>query len=103
MTHKTNHAGFLPMCLVYAYEITYKDTMKTKNIHAYKIAGETKYAVCVRDERAGNWYRPLDRIESRLSGCSGEVAETLEYFGGYTTKAQAYSRARTLFGYARTK
>ena len=75
--------------------------MNAPNIHAYRTeTGETKYAVCVRDERAANWYRPLDSNEWRLSGCSGEIARTVEYFGGYT-KAQAYSRAQTLFGYAK--
>lgn len=70
------------------------------NIHEYETGGTTKYAVCVWNEAAGRYMRPLDSLERKRSGCSGESARTVEYFGNFT-KQQAYSRATTLYGYAR--
>jgi len=74
--------------------------MKLPNIHAYETDTGTQYAVCIRDERAANWYRPLDYIERRAMDCSYEYSRTLETFGGFSLP-QASGRARTLYGYAR--
>jgi hypothetical protein len=77
--------------------------MKDKNIHEYENKeGRTQYAVCVRDELSAQWWRILDSTERRLTGCTYEYSRTLAYFGGFT-KAEAYGRARTLFGYARIR
>ena len=71
------------------------------NIHEYETkAGDIKWAVCIRDERHAQYKRPLDSREHRLTGCSFEVCNSVSYFGGFT-KSQAYSRAQTLFGYAK--
>lgn len=72
------------------------------NIHCYEHPrnGFVKYAVCTRDKYNCNWHRPLDSHERKASGCTGEVGRMLHQFGDMT-RTRAYSRANTLYGYAK--
>ncbi len=77
------------------------DKEKKPNIHAvYFVDGGTRYAVCIWHEPANNYVRPLDANERRITGGNIKFARKLEAFGNFTIK-QAYSRATTLFGYAK--
>ncbi|KKM16570.1 hypothetical protein LCGC14_1684550 [marine sediment metagenome] len=74
---------------------------KKPNIHAvYLFDGSVKYAVCVWHDSANYYARPLDSNERRKTGGNITFARKLKAFGDFTIK-QAYSRATTLFGYAK--
>jgi hypothetical protein len=78
-----------------------KNKGKKPNIHpAYLFDGSTRYSVCVWDESAKYYARPLDKNEQRSTGSTITFARKLEAFGNFTKK-QAYRRAQTLFGYAK--
>ena len=78
--------------------------MKTQNVHEYtNDQGETRWAVGVWDQQAGQYQRPLDAEARKLTGCYAEFARKIEGMGAYKSKAAATRRARTLYGYVRSR
>lgn len=60
--------------------------------------GQTRYAVAEWDQERGQYIRPFDRSEARLTGASAEFARTLSGVQHLPTRKQALARARYLFG-----
>ena len=74
---------------------------KLPNIQlTFKADGRQAFAVCTWHESANYYMAPLDSNERKITGCTAQFGRTLKEFTKYTKK-QAYSRATTLFGYAR--
>ena len=67
-------------------------------IHAFtNDNGEVRFAVCVWDEKSGEYYLPMNDEERRLTGCSAYFAKTLEGIGGYKTRVKARYEAKKRF------
>lgn len=61
--------------------------------------GATRYAVAEWREEQGQYVRPFDATEAKLTGCSAEFARRPEGVQHYATRSQALARARYLFRY----
>ncbi len=71
----------------------------TQYVHEYEDNnGTTWHAVARWDPQAGQYIRPLDHTEHKLTGCSAECARTPSGIQSYPTRRQALRRARYLFG-----
>ena len=68
----------------------------TQYVHEFtNERGETRYAVA--DQRNGQYTRPVTEQVYKDSGCSTEVCQNLNAFGGYIDRTKALRRARYLF------
>lgn len=77
---------------------------RPQNVHEYTTEhGKTYWGVGVWDQNAGQYTCPLDAETRKLTGCYAEFARKISTLGGYATKAQAARRARTLYGYVRSR
>lgn len=67
-------------------------------VHEYtNDQGRTRYAVARWDEARGQYIRPFDSTEVKLTGCSAEFARKPSGVQSYATRKQALARARYLF------
>ena len=69
----------------------------TQFVHEFDHHGETRYAVGRWDPERGQYIRPLDRIEARLTGCSAEFAQKPAGVQHFADRKRALRRARYLF------
>lgn len=60
--------------------------------------GQTRYAVAEWDEERGQYVRPFDASEYKLTGCSKEFAKRPGGVQSFKSRKQALARARYLFG-----
>jgi hypothetical protein len=70
----------------------------TQYVHEYERNGQTRYAVGRWDEERGQYTRPHDQEEYKLTGCSASFARRPEDMQSYPTRRQALRRARYLYG-----
>ena len=78
--------------------------MKAQNVHEYtNDQGETRWAVGVWSDKNAQYTCPLDAQTRKLTGCYAEFSRKVEGLGRYTTKSAATRRARTLYGYVRSR
>jgi len=69
----------------------------TQFVHEYiNEKGQQHYVVAQWNPNSGQYTRPLDRTERRLTGCSAEFGP-LSYHQSFPTRRQALRRARYLF------
>lgn len=59
--------------------------------------GRTRWAVAQWDEEKGQYFRPYDHSEAKLTGGSGEVSRFASAMQSYPTRKRALARARYLF------
>jgi hypothetical protein len=70
---------------------------KLPNIHEY----DGKFYVCHWVESAGQWQRPLDADERRLTGCHTEFSQSINDMPHYDECDNAVDLARRLYGYSK--
>jgi len=71
----------------------------TQYIHEFvNKRGQTRYAVARWDAGRGQYIRPLDKTEYKLTGCSAEFARKPGGVQNYADRTKALRRARYLFG-----
>lgn len=70
----------------------------TQYVHEFERDGKPFYAVAQWNEAAGQFHRPFDEREQRITGCSGEFGRFPHQVQHYADRTQALRRARYLFG-----
>jgi len=72
----------------------------TQFLHEYvDDDGVARYAVARWDAKHGTYTRPLYAAERKANPGAFAIYGTLDYLGGYTTRAAALRAARRLFSY----
>lgn len=70
----------------------------TQYVHEYETElGGTRYAVGEWHQEQGQYFRPFDRREWKLTGCSAEFCRTPNGMQSYSSRKKALARARYLF------
>lgn len=70
----------------------------TQFIHPYTDAnGNTRYAVARWDAKNRTYTRPLNAAERKANPGAFAIYGSLDYLGGYTTRAAALRAARRMF------
>lgn len=73
----------------------------TQYVHWCWVDGEDWWSVGKWDQDRGQYYRPFDATERRVTGCFAEFAKRACGMQRYRSRRRALRRARYLFGGAR--
>jgi len=69
----------------------------TQYVHEYYTDQGTRFAVARWDQERGQYIRPFDATEAKITGCSAEFARKPGGVQNYSSKTKALRRARYLF------